>query len=120
MALGERFVVCRHGKALATLQPLDGYVFQPFEGTAQDVFGWPIGGIDDEIAKLNLAQRLVLRDCYSDWRLRPFRLPEHLIKHVPGMLDDFTLRGLARKTPRGWELTGRGLALHEALQREKT
>lgn len=70
---GERLVVVRHKDPIATLQPLDGFVSQPFGGAAHDVFGWPIGGLDEEIEKLT--------DC-------------------------------------GLELTGRGLAMHEALRRE--
>lgn len=116
VAAGERLLVCRHGKPLATLQPLDGYVFQPFTGTAHDVFGWPIGCIDDEIAKLSRAQRVLLRDCYRRWRLWAGRLPDGLRENPMGILKDLALRGLARKTTCGWELTGRGLALHEALQ----
>jgi prevent-host-death family protein len=116
VARGERFVVCRHGKPLATLQPLDGYVFQPFDGTASDVFGWPVGGIDDEIDKLSLAQQLLLRDCYRRWRLWSGRLPHGLEPDRMGMLKDLEVRGLAKKTDCGWELTGRGLAMHEALQ----
>lgn len=75
VARGERLVVCRHKRPIATLQPLDGYVFQPFSGTAHDVFGWPIGGIDAEIAKLSEAQRVLLRDCYRRWRLWSGRVP---------------------------------------------
>ena len=115
---GERLIVCRHKKPVATLQPLDGYVFQPFEGTAHDIFGWPVGGIDDEIDKLSQVQRLLLRDCYRQWRLRPMRLPERVGVGLFDALDDLALRGLAKKTEFGWELTGRGLAMHEALQRE--
>jgi prevent-host-death family protein len=116
VAAGERLIVSRHGRPVATLQPLDGYVFQPFEGTAHDVFGWPIGGIEDEIAKLNPAQQALLGGCYKDWRLRPVRLPEDLQTQGFRSLGDLEVRGLARKTSRGWELTGRGLALHEALR----
>ena len=110
--------MCRHKKPLATLQPLDGYVFQPFEGTAHDIFGWPIGGIDEEIAKLSRAQRVLLRDCYHQWRLRPMRLPSQLQCDYNDELKDLALRGLAKRTWLGWELTGRGLAMHEALQSE--
>jgi prevent-host-death family protein len=115
---GERLVVTRHGRPVATLQPLDGYVFQPFEGTAHDVFGWPIGGIDDEVAKLSEAQRVLLRDCYLQWRLRPGRLPGDLWVGSARTLDDLAVRGLAKRTEFGWELTGRGLALREALRGE--
>lgn len=119
VARGERLIVCRHKKPVATLQPLDGFVFQPFEGTAHDVFGWPIAGIDDEIAKLSEAQRALLRDCYRQWRLRPMRLPPNLQWGYNEALEDLVLRGLAEKTWLGWELTGRGLAMREALVRRK-
>lgn len=115
---GERLIVVRHKDPLATLQPLDGYVFQPFTGTAHDIFGWPIGGMHEEIAKLTLAQQLLLRDCYRDWRLWSRNLPDDLRIEWHDALSDLILRGLAKRTPRGWELTGRGLAVHEALQRE--
>ncbi len=118
VARGERLLVARHGELVATLQPLDGYVFQPFKGTAHDVFGWPVGGIDDEIAKLTEAQQVLLRDCYKQWRLWPFRLPDELIHDLRGTLLDLTVRGLIRKTDCGLQLTARGLALHEALRRQ--
>lgn len=107
--------MCRYKKPLATLQPLDGFVFQPFEGTAHDVFGWPIGGIQDEIAKLTEAQRVLLRDGYVRWRLWSGRVPREVEGDRRTMLTDLALRGLAKKTELGWELTGRGLALREAL-----
>lgn len=34
------------------------------------------------------------------------------------LLEDLVVRGLAKKTDCGWEPTGRGLALHDALQGE--
>jgi hypothetical protein len=46
----------------------------------------------------------------------PVRLPEHLWSEGMRSLGDLEIRGLARKTFRGWELTGRGLAMHEALR----
>ncbi|HYP24448.1 MAG TPA: type II toxin-antitoxin system prevent-host-death family antitoxin [Actinomycetota bacterium] len=113
---GERLIVCRHKKPVATLQPLDGYVFQPFDGTARDVFGWPVGGIYDEIAKLSEAQRVLLRDGYRRWRLWSGRVPSDVPGDRRTMLSDLAVRGLAKKTEFGWELTGRGLAMHEALQ----
>ena len=117
---GERLIVVRHKDPVATLQPLDGYVLQPFEGTATDVFGWPIGGIDDEIAKLSRAQRVILVHCYSRWRLTMTRLWHY----CPGAnfneeVRDMHLRGLVVRTELGWELTGRGLVLREELLRRE-
>lgn len=113
---GERLIVVRHKDPIATLQPLDGYVSQPFGGAAHDVFGWLIGGLDEEIEKLTPAQRVLLRDCYKHWRVWPFRLPAELETDIRGMLRDLTVRGLIKRTDCGLELTGRGLAIHEALR----
>lgn len=44
------------------------------------------------------------------------RLPDHLQRGYNEALHDLALRGLAKRTWLGWELTGRGLAMHEALQ----
>lgn len=120
VAAGERLFVCRHGKPVATLQPLDGYVFQPFTGTAHDVFGWPIGNIDGEIAKLTEAQRVILVHCYSQWRLRMTRLRHYCPDaSFSEEIRDMHLRGLVVRTEFGWELTGRGLALREELLRRE-
>lgn len=119
VASGERLLVSRHGRPLATLQPLDGYVFQPFAGTGHDVFGWPIGGVDEELAKLTELQRALLKYGYRDWRLRWTRVPEDIEGSRVGAIEDLIVRGLVRKTPRGCELTSRGLAMHEALQRRR-
>ena len=112
---GERLIVTRHGRPVATLQPLDGYVVQPFTGAAHDVFGWAIGNIDEEIAKLSEGQRVLLRDGYRHWRLWMGRVPSNVEGDRGEMLEDLRVRGLAKKTSCGWEPTGRGLALHEAL-----
>ncbi len=117
---GERLIVVRHKDPVATLQPLDGLVVQPFGGGHHDIFGWPIGGIEDEVEKLDAAQRALLVDGYRDWRLRPTRLYgpfpwDVLIRSIEVM----RLLGLATRTEFGWELTGRGLALREALMKRE-
>ncbi len=118
VARGERLIVCRHGKALATLQPLDGYVFQPFTGTAHDVFGWAFGDEHDQIERLSPPQRGMLMDGYRQWRIRPTRVDHRFDWSVlMRALEDMYVRGLVRKTPRGNELTGRGLTLRETLLR---
>jgi prevent-host-death family protein len=115
---GERLVVCRKGKPLATLQPLDGFVFQPFEGTAHDVFGWPIGGIEEEAGKLSDLQRQLLLHGYRQWRIWPARVMDRAEWSLCiGALEEMRVRGLVTKTECGNELTGRGLALREALLR---
>ncbi len=115
---GERLIVCRHAKTLATLQPLDGYVFQPLTGTAHDVFGWPFGEERDQVERLSEPQRGMLLDGYRQWRIWPTRLePPYQWSVLMRALEDMYVRGLVRKTPRGNELTGRGLALRETLLR---
>jgi prevent-host-death family protein len=114
---GDRLLVCRQRRPVATLQPLDGYVFQPFTGTAHDVFGWPFGDEAAQIERLSDAQRQMLTDGYRQWRVRLVRVHGVDSDELMRSLEDLYLRGLARKTPRGIELTGRGLALREALLR---
>ncbi|HEV2756450.1 MAG TPA: hypothetical protein VG318_11820 [Actinomycetota bacterium] len=115
---GQRLLVCRHKHPVATLQPLDGYVFQPFTGTAQDVFGWPFGDEASQTERLSEPQQRMLTDCYRDWRIRPGRIePPFDWSTLMRALEDMYVRGLVVKTPRGNELTGRGLALRETLLR---
>jgi antitoxin (DNA-binding transcriptional repressor) of toxin-antitoxin stability system len=116
---GERLVVCRHRRPVATLQPLDGYVFQPFSGAVHDVFGWPFGDEAAQVEALTEAeQALLLNGC------RMLRLSANVplcekfgssLMHQT--IEEMKSRGLARKTPRGVELTGRGLALRETLMK---
>lgn len=54
---GERLIVSCHGHPLATLQPLDGVVVQPFTDRGHDIFGWPVGDEAKECAKLSELQR---------------------------------------------------------------
>ena len=115
---GERLIISRRNRAIATLQPLDGYVFQPFAGTAHDIFGWPIGGVEDEIAKLSEPQRQLLLRGVRTWRVWPTRLWDQFDGPVVlKALEEMRLLGLVIKTERGNELTGRGLARREALLR---
>ena len=119
VARGERLIVCHWKKPVATLQPLDGYVVQPHTGAVHDVFGWPFGGIDDEIAKLDDVERRLLTDGYKDWRVRPGRVRGVDFGATLRALERMRLNGLAVRPWRGWELTGRGLALREALLRRE-
>ena len=118
VTLGERLIVCRHRVPLATLQPLDGYVFQPFSGTVHDVFGWPFGAAPDHARRLPRPHCELLVDGYRQWRLWPGRVT-HRADWGEGMRARGEMRGtgLVRKTERGNELTGRGLALREELLR---
>jgi antitoxin (DNA-binding transcriptional repressor) of toxin-antitoxin stability system len=119
VAAGERLVVYWRHKPVATLQPLDGFVFQPFTGTAQDVFGWPFDDPSDQIAALTAEERALLLDGYSRWRVWPGRVHGLDYSAVCRALEDMKLRGLVTKTMCGNELTGRGLALREALLKEE-
>lgn len=120
VARGERLVVCRHKKPVATLQPLDGYVFQPFTGAVHDVFGWAFGAEADQVEALTDVERALLLHGRRGLRLRPaLELGERFEWGVQTRaVEALKLRGLARKTPRGVELTGRGLVLHEILMKE--
>ena len=116
IARGERFIVCCHGRPLATLQPLDGIVWQPFTGGAQDIYGWPVGGASEECAKLSEAQRELLSDCVRQGRLVPARLGDlYEFAELIRSIEEMALVGLVHRTGRGWELTGRGLTLRETL-----
>ncbi len=118
VARGERLLVCRHKRPVATLQPLDGFLFQPLTGTTRDVFGWPIGGVADEAGKLSDLQRTLLRDCIWNgairlgWAASGLSGPE-----LHRALEEMVVTGLLRPTYRGKELTARGLALREWLIR---
>ena len=113
---GERLIVTCHGRPLATLQPLDGAVWQPFTGGVHDIYGWPITGPLDECEKLSEAQRDLLTDGVRFGRLAPVRLHEdYEFAELIRSIENMAIRGLVRRTNRGWELTARGMALRETL-----
>ena len=116
VARGERLIVCRRKRPIATLQPLDGFVMQPFTGNAHDIFGWPVGGAAEEAAKLTRAQRVLLVDGYRNGRLH-ISAPGHHFEsgEASDGIEDLKLRGMARRTYRGTELTARGMAMRELL-----
>ena len=120
VARGERVIIFRRNRPIATLQPLDGFVLQPFTTTAHDIFGWPMGGAAEELAKLTDAQHLLLVDGYRSGRLMS-SVPGHHFegREVSEAIEDLKLRGMARRvTNRGTELTARGLALRELLLKD--
>lgn len=120
VARGERLIICRRKRPIATLQPLDGFVLQPFTANAHDIFGWPVGGAAEELAKLSHAQRLLLVDGYRNGRLL-ISVPGHRFEagEASREIDDLKLRGMARRvTNRGTELTARGLAMRELLLKD--
>jgi antitoxin (DNA-binding transcriptional repressor) of toxin-antitoxin stability system len=114
VARGERLIVLCHKKPVATLQPLDGTVVQPFGGEARDVYGRALGSPDIELSKLE--------DSHHQLLLSTVRRGVIKVTNLSGSFDwekgieELSLRGLASRTTRGWELTGRGILLREALQ----
>lgn len=113
---GERFIVCCHGRPLATLQPLDGTVWHPFTGGVHDIYGWPVGGASQECAKLSEVQRELLSDGVRQGRLSPARLHDRYdFVELIRSIEEMALVGLVYRTDRGWELTGRGMTLRETL-----
>lgn len=113
---GERLIVARHGRPIATLQPLDGIVVQPLSGHDCDVTGSPLGDRETELAKLSELQRQLLRDGGEFDRIYPMRIArENDLSDVLRALEGLGVRGLARKTSRGWVVSGRGMILREIL-----
>ena len=106
-----------HKTPVATLQPLDGVVQQP-GGRAHDIYGWPIDGALQEAEKLGEVQQELLTNGIRFGRLVPARLSYRFdFGRLNRAVQDLALRGMARRTERGWELTGRGMVLREALLR---
>lgn len=112
---GQRLIVSRHGHPVATLQPLDGCVAQPFTGRENDLLGSPLGDLDREIAKLRPVEKRMLMDGVRRDRLHPYSTRRVDSSDAMGVLKEWELRGLARRAKRGWVLAGRGLMLREAL-----
>jgi len=109
---GERLIVTRHGHPVGTLQPLNGCVTQPFEAQEYDLKGSLAEDLDQEIARLSPLEKKILMDGVRWDRLWLSRIPDGGCFAV---LEDWELRGLARRTPRGRVLTGRSMLLREAL-----
>ena len=113
---GERLLVCSNGRPIATLQPLNGVVVQPFEPAEYDTIGSPLSDAADEVGKLNHLQRELLHSCVLIDRLVPGRVTDkHGLSQVHRAVDGLIHRGLATRSHRGTLVTGRGLILHEHL-----
>ena len=117
--LGERLLLCCHGRPVATLQPLDGCVVQPFVGAEFDIYGSPLGDASDEASKLEeIEKEMLVRgqwlDRFTPGRIRPGREWGEVSATIAALQE----RGLLRKTPRGLRLTGRGWLMREALAPE--
>lgn len=112
---GERFVVYRHRRPVATLQPLNGCVVQPCDGAQHDVAGSPLGDASREVDKLSSVQQALLLDGISLGRIVTSKLPRDEFQQARQAMEDLVLRGLARRSERGTILTGRGMVLREEL-----
>ena len=118
VARGERLIVCRHGRPVATLQPLDGVVVQPFDGHEYDVMGAPIGDAHQEVRKLPNLARALLRDGVNrNGRIIPGRISGGFgLEAERSAIQELTQRGLIQRSRRGGlEPTGRGWMLRDAL-----
>lgn len=111
---GERLIVRRHRRALATLQPLDGFVAQPLIKREIVIDGSPLGDASDEADRLDDIERGLLVEAVSLHRIHPVRLRCSLAD-AGTALKDMELRGLVRKSSIGWVLRGRGMMLREVL-----
>ncbi|MEA2453729.1 MAG: Antitoxin Phd YefM, type toxin-antitoxin system [Actinomycetota bacterium] len=107
---GERFIVCRHRRPVATLQPIDGWVGDIDGRKPCDIYGFPIGDPEAEASKLSDLQKHLLVNV----RLGRFIFSGEGYQEA---IDDLTLRGMARKSShRGMVITGRGIVLSEWLK----
>jgi prevent-host-death family protein len=103
VARGERVIVARHGRPIATLQPLTGPFFEP-------------GAEEEILEQLTTAQRAILTD--------GVRLIDRLVASAgearAGLdlhqaIRELITLGLAKRSDRGTVLTGRGHLIRERL-----
>lgn len=65
---------------------------------------------------LDRVQRELLSDGVRGGRLVPARLSERFeFVDLIRSIENMAIRGLVRRTNRGWELTGRGMTIRETL-----
>ena len=114
-ACGERFIVCRFGHPVATLQPLEGVVVQPFSGRELDVKGSPLGTAENEVGKLSKVQRELLCHAVRFDALKPSGLNGYEVSEVARATEELQVRCLVKRCDRGLVLTGRGMILREWL-----
>jgi antitoxin (DNA-binding transcriptional repressor) of toxin-antitoxin stability system len=113
---GERLIVCRHRHAIATLQPLDGYVTQPFEGKVANLDGSPVRDLQAELDALEPIEKELLMDCVRMGRIVTGGVGDREGVGPGDVLEQWQLRGLARKVSGyGNFATARALILREAL-----
>lgn len=113
VARGERFIVCRHRRPVATLQPIDGWVIDARAENECDIHGSPLGDQRREAEKLSRTQKELLLGTNP---LQRFIFTGHS-DHRAAMTD-LVLRGFARRSSnRGMVLTGRGMVMKEWLEK---
>ncbi|MGH9196653.1 MAG: type II toxin-antitoxin system Phd/YefM family antitoxin, partial [Acidimicrobiia bacterium] len=73
---GERLIVLRHRRPLATIQPLDGFVGQPLITRETSIDGSPLGDANEETDRLTDVERSVLVDAVGMNKIHPARLSD--------------------------------------------
>lgn len=115
VARGERFIVCRHRRPVATLQPIEGWVVDATGENECDIYGSPLGDQRREAEKLSQTQREMFLGTNRALRFIHRGHPDHW-----EAVADLELRGYARRSKhRGMVMTGRGLAMKEWLERRQ-
>lgn len=117
VARGERLLVRRHKKVVATIQPIAGSVVLPHVPRELSVDGSPLGDAQEEAAKLTRAEKLLLTDAVGVTRIIPVRVSRPSVRWQE-VLELMEAKGLVRKSPIGWILRGRGMVLREVLLAE--
>ncbi|MGH2756431.1 MAG: type II toxin-antitoxin system Phd/YefM family antitoxin [Actinomycetota bacterium] len=110
---GERLIVLRHKRPIATIQPVDGFSGQPLIKRETSIDGSPLGDVSEETDRLTDVERSLLVDAVGINKIHPARLSQ--FGEAVDALKEMELRGLVRKSPIGWVLRGRGMMLREVL-----
>ena len=119
--MGERLIVRSHRRPVATLQPLNGCVVQPFAEGEYDIEGSPLGDASEEARKLSGVEQDLLVRGQRGHRFFPSNISgAWQSSELREALDALGLRGLIHKGDLGWRLTGRGWLLREALIGQET
>jgi antitoxin (DNA-binding transcriptional repressor) of toxin-antitoxin stability system len=116
---GERLIVCRHRVPIATIQPLNGIIKQPFDAMAYTLEGNQVLDLRSMALGLPALWQDLLLTCRVEYNVDKFR-SGWLIGNWPdpaisAAYPQMALRGLAKRT-RGWVATGLGLALKDELE----
>lgn len=119
---GERLVVLRHSRPIATIQPIDGSVLQP-GGQETDIRGGPLGDIERELARLCPEAKTILtgarRGRVNTTIVDGFERVGGVSHISRAVIQDLRTRGYIRQLANsgGYSLTGRGIVVREELFR---